>query len=159
MKGKPIILVDFDGVLHSYTSGWKGARVISDPPVPGALEFLINLICGGRVEVCIYSARSRQWGGRRAMKRWIIEHFSAECREPWETMKEPFKAWLGETVFADPWEEEVDWAARRLIASIKWPTKKPAAFLTLDDRCICFDGQFPSVQEMLSFKPWNKRDV
>jgi hypothetical protein len=32
---KPILCLDFDGVLHSYTSGWKGAAVIPDPPVPG----------------------------------------------------------------------------------------------------------------------------
>ena len=27
---KPILCLDFDGVLHSYTSGWRGAR-IPDP--------------------------------------------------------------------------------------------------------------------------------
>ena len=39
---KPIICLDFDGVIHSYTSGWKGAAVIPDPPVPGALEFIVE---------------------------------------------------------------------------------------------------------------------
>ena len=39
------ILLDFDGVIHSYTSGWKGAGVIPDPPVPGAIDFL--RICRG----------------------------------------------------------------------------------------------------------------
>lgn len=28
---KPILAVDFDGTLHSYTSGWKGADVVADP--------------------------------------------------------------------------------------------------------------------------------
>ena len=36
----PIICVDFDGVIHSYTSGWKGIDVIPDDPVPGAIEWL-----------------------------------------------------------------------------------------------------------------------
>lgn len=31
----PILCLDFDGVCHSYTSGWKGAAVIPDPAVPG----------------------------------------------------------------------------------------------------------------------------
>jgi hypothetical protein len=37
---KPILSLDFDGVIHSYTSGWKGADVIADPPVPGAFQFI-----------------------------------------------------------------------------------------------------------------------
>jgi len=28
---KPILCLDFDGVIHSYSSGWKGADVIPDP--------------------------------------------------------------------------------------------------------------------------------
>lgn len=38
------ICIDFDGVLHSYTSGWQGEDVASDPPVPGAIEWLREMI-------------------------------------------------------------------------------------------------------------------
>ena len=31
---KPILCLDFDGVIHSYISGWKGADVIPDPLKP-----------------------------------------------------------------------------------------------------------------------------
>ena len=40
--GKLILCLDFDGVIHSYSSGWKGADVIPDPPVPGALRFIAD---------------------------------------------------------------------------------------------------------------------
>ena len=40
----PILCLDFDGVLHSYTSGWLGADVIPDPPVPGYAQFLLRAV-------------------------------------------------------------------------------------------------------------------
>ncbi len=63
------IVVDFDGVLHSYTSGWKGATVIPDPPVPGALAWLVDAV--GRFQIAISSARSREKGGIEAMREWL----------------------------------------------------------------------------------------
>ena len=42
MKGKPTIVFDFDGVIHSYTSGWRGLEVIPDPPVDGIREMIEN---------------------------------------------------------------------------------------------------------------------
>lgn len=40
---------------------------------------------------------------------------------------------------------------------LKFPTKKPAAWLTIDDRAICFDGVFPSTEQMTNFKPWYRK--
>lgn len=34
------VAVDFDGVLHSYTSGGKGVDQIPDAPIAGAFDFL-----------------------------------------------------------------------------------------------------------------------
>ena len=131
-----IICVDFDGVIHSYTSGWRGISEIPDDPVPGAIEWLIDhlpvpdAICSMAPEykgpvVQIYSSRSKSWRGRRAMKKWLIKHGLPEC-------------YITEGI-------------------LKFPSKKPAAFLTIDDRAICFDGTFPTSSDMMSFKPWNKK--
>lgn len=69
--GKPILCLDFDGVLHSYTSGWKGADNIPDEPVPGGAEFIRAAL--NYFEVQVYSSRSGQAGGINAMQTWMIE--------------------------------------------------------------------------------------
>ncbi len=100
---KMTLVLDFDGVIHSYDSGWKGADQIPDPPVPGALAFL--------------------------MKGWL-----------WRHLNETYEA-DGDAVFQH----------------IEWPTHKPAAFVTIDDRALTFDGTWPDIGALKAFKPWNKK--
>lgn len=66
---KPILCLDFDGVIHSYTNGWKGADVISDPPVPGTKDFIEEAL--EVFEITIFSSRTMQPGGLVAMKSWF----------------------------------------------------------------------------------------
>jgi hypothetical protein len=127
---KLILCLDFDGVLHSYTSGWKGADVIPDPPVPGAIAFLREAVKHFRV--AIFSSRSHQSGGGYAMRKWLGDHIIAD--EPDIFMQDP------------PW-----------FAAIEWPLEKPAAMVTIDDRAITFDGTWPAIEALKAFKPWNKK--
>lgn len=69
---KPILCVDFDGVIHSYSSGWQGVDRVDDPPVPGAIEWLAEAT--KHFKVVIYSSRSSQRGGIAAMTRWMAQH-------------------------------------------------------------------------------------
>lgn len=69
---KPILCLDFDGVCHMYTSGWKGAGVIPDDPVPGVFDF-IRSVCED-FEIAIFSSRSTQAGGIDAMYAWFEKH-------------------------------------------------------------------------------------
>ncbi|MDQ3031647.1 MAG: hypothetical protein M3Y87_04460 [Myxococcota bacterium] len=71
-RRRDTICVDFDGVLHSYTSGWKGGTVIPDPPVPGAIEWLAR--AHERYELAILSTRTRESGAADAMRAWLRDH-------------------------------------------------------------------------------------
>jgi hypothetical protein len=66
------IAVDFDGVIHSYTSPWVAAEVIPDPPVDGAIEWLNQM--RREFEVVIFTTRGESYKGAKAVKEWLIEH-------------------------------------------------------------------------------------
>jgi hypothetical protein len=42
-------------------------------------------------------------------------------------------------------------------ARVEWPRSKPPAHVYLDDRAMTFAGSWPSVEELLAFRPWNSR--
>lgn len=44
-----------------------------------------------------------------------------------------------------------------VLERLQFPTQKPAAFMTIDDRAFCFEGYWPSLDSLEAFKPWNKR--
>ena len=126
---KPILCLDFDGVLHSYSSGWQGAAAIPDPPVPGAIAFLWSVI--EHFDVQILSSRSHQPGGIDAMREWLAK-------------------WDGEF-----WADKPGRPRTALVLCVKFPTEKPPALVTLDDRALTFIGTFPSIESLTSFRPWN----
>jgi hypothetical protein len=132
---KPILCVDFDGVIHSYTTPWINEHTIPDPPVPGALLWLHD--CTEFFRVVIYSSRSRTAEGRQAMLNWMIDHCSRQFPKDHPMLGSRDKD--------------------RMLP-IEFAHEKPAAFLTIDDRALLFDGEFSHYRpEVLrGFKPWNK---
>jgi hypothetical protein len=66
------VAVDFDGVLHSYTSGWTGYRPL-DGPEPGALAFVEGLI-GSGYAVVVMSSRADHPAGVAGIRGWLAEH-------------------------------------------------------------------------------------
>lgn len=125
----PRILIDFDDTIHDYSGsgGWKGHGTIPGDPLPGAMAWLASLV--DKFEVCVYSTRSAQVGGLRAMERWFRFH--------WDD------AGLG----ALPLDEAGE-------LKIKFPETKLPAKLTIDDRAIRFTGKFPPVASLLFFTTW-----
>lgn len=126
--GKPILCLDFDGVVHSYKSGWKGARNIPDPPVEGVFAFIAEALVAGW-DVVIHSSRARYWGGISAMKGWLKFH-------------------AGNMWYDSP--------AGSGIERVRFTRWKPSALITIDDRALTFTGKWPNLDELRKFKPWNK---
>ena len=132
---KKIVCFDFDGVVHSYDSGWQGPGVVADGPTQFAdgstaidmvKEFLsYTKEVDGReqkvYQVAIYSSRSGSQDGLAAMQAWMQERLAPE-----------------------------------LYCEIAWPRTKPAAFVTIDDRGITFTGERIRPSDLEDFKPWNK---
>lgn len=167
---KPTICIDFDGVLHSYESGWQGIAVIPDSPVKGAIEWLLELLRDG-MQPAIYSSRSSSLRGRRAMKAWLKDAafgvwLQASAAMMYSRAPE-IKNWADGIIHGFEvagWEfsmgdepEEAHYAGRALVKACAWPWFKPPALVTVDDRAICFDGTFPAPADLRAFKPWYKR--
>lgn len=137
------LCVDFDGVLHAYTSGWQGGARVTDGPVPGAMEWLYAMV-GHGYDVSVFSTRSSTDEGIFAMQS-AIKHWMAH--------------WLhnvgldGDSLVPMTLCESM---AGGIVNSLHFPRAKPAAWLTIDDRALCFRGEFPSIETIESFRPWNK---
>jgi hypothetical protein len=125
MSDRPVLCLDFDGVLHLYSKGWHDGTIYDDP-VPGAMEFLARAVAA--FDVVVYSSRSKAPDGRRAMKHALSR-----------------------------WLMDADMPVL-LLSFITFSHFKPAAFLTIDDRAVCFTGTFPPIDDLLAFKPWNQKD-
>lgn len=129
---KPTLCIDFDGVIHSYTSGWQGIDVIPDPPVEGAIEFLWQAV--EKFRVCITSTRNNSPAGIAAMRRWLADQDALY------------------------WQDKPARPRTSLTLVIEFPTEKPPALVMIDDRAITFTGVFPNIDELLKFKPWNQQE-
>ncbi len=72
MNYKKTLLFDFDGVIHSYVSGWKGIDVIPDEPVKG-IKSLINEL-RKEYTIKIYSTRCIKEKGIKAIEEYLKKH-------------------------------------------------------------------------------------
>ncbi len=68
---KKTVVFDFDGVIHSYTSGWKGADLIPDKPVEGIREAISDIRKAG-YEVAVVSTRCSTDKGLKAVSTYLL---------------------------------------------------------------------------------------
>ena len=70
------VVFDFDGVIHSYVSGWKGETLITDPPVKGIANEIERIREAG-YEVVEVSTRCRTEEGKQAVEMYLNKHMIA----------------------------------------------------------------------------------
>lgn len=133
---KRTICVDFDGVIHSYTTPWVKAHIIPDAPVEGAIEWLSQMI--QHFEVVIFSTRCKTAAGRRAMRTWLQVH-TGQSDFWWHTGR----------------------SGTRGLEEITYSCKKLPGLIYLDDRAVRFEGpgSFPSKDAIYRLRPWNKPEA
>lgn len=125
--------IDFDGVIHDYKEGWKGGEIYGNV-VPGFFEWVAR--ARETFELVIYSSRSKVSEGRTAMINW-----------------------LGDQLRKNYGDDPSWWPVS--LNDFEFAAEKPALFLTIDDRCVRFDGDWAAAElqpEVLAgYKPWNKK--
>jgi hypothetical protein len=133
MASKPIVCVDFDGVIHSYDRGWQDGDIYG-PVVPGFFEWVERV--RDHFKIVIYSSRSKTDDGIIAMSAWLHRERNA---------------WIPAGGQRNPTEP----------LEMEFANEKPPAFLTIDDRAIRFEGRWDAPEltpeAILAFKPWNQR--
>lgn len=130
---KPIICIDFDGVIHSYERGWQDGSIYGTV-VPGFCDWAEQ--AKTKFKLVVYSSRSHSESDRVAMSDWLVAEIFL-----WAETKVG-----GSTLSAN---------------DFGFASEKPPAFLTIDDRAIHFKGDWsaPELQPdaMRAFKPWNAK--
>jgi len=139
--GKPILCLDFDGVINPYSRGWQNGVLYEDDVVPGFFEWAEQATKLFRVT--IYSSRSKTEDGKHDMRLWMVGR--------------AIEAGFNPTV--------TDTGALRLLNArtanlilLDFAHEKPPAFLTIDDRAVQFRGDWTAwwlrPERLLAFKPW-----
>lgn len=70
--GKTVVF-DFDGVIHSYSSGWQGADIANDPPVEGIMDAMKS-IKGAGYDIAVVSSRCATPGGRACVNDYLLKY-------------------------------------------------------------------------------------
>ena len=129
---KPTLCIDFDGCIHAYRRGWLDGTIYDDV-VPGFFEWAAT--AKQFFKLVIYSSRSKDMNQRMAMEAWLLVQY---------------QKWAA-----------TEWDGHISVPEFEFANEKPAAWLTIDDRCIRFDGSWRMLglepERLLAFKPWMTR--
>jgi hypothetical protein len=135
-RQKPNLVIDFDGVIHSYSKGWQGGDIYGEI-VPGFFEW-----------------------AERAKKDFTLIIYSS--RSGAHKTRQPMEDWLSVQLQGFLWDQQALGITSGLtFKDFQFATTKPPAFVTIDDRAITFNGNWGdakfSPENLLTFKPWNNQ--
>ena len=127
MTTKPILCLDFDGVIHDSKAGWQNGEIYGDV-TPGFFEWA--QAASKVFKLVVYSSRLKDPDLAQAMKKWLIAKYNTWAVKQLE-------------------DHEVFF--------FEYAYEKPPAFLTIDDRAIEFRGDWNALdpKKLRQFKPWN----
>ena len=111
---KPTLCIDFDCVIHGYEKGWQDG-VIYGHITPGFCDWAEQ--AKRKFKLVIYASRSKTDEGRAAMFDWMVP-------EIWQ------------------WAENKIGGSTLNVHDFEFASEKPATWLTIDDRAICFRGDW-----------------
>lgn len=172
---KPILCLDFDGVIHDYLQGWWDGSIYGRP-TKGFFEWAFE--AQKHFKLVVYSSRSKTEEGLANMQQWLTEKFLQwtinnkyitvinrlyafeydDCRTSFEVSNE-LEQDLRCISTIDPHEHCCETLSNIIINNLfTFAHEKPAAFLTIDDRALTFNGNWNdfSPKDLINFKPWNK---
>lgn len=140
-KRKPILCIDFDGVIHDYLEGWKDGSIYGSV-TPGFFEWAMEVRL--HFKLVIYSSRSKTDLGLASMHSWLGGQLRA-----WHDAKDCWIRTDGNCCYLLSPDE------------FEFAHEKPPAFLTIDDRAIAFRGDWlagelsPAV--MMNYRTWSQK--
>lgn len=141
------IAIDFDGVIHKYSAGWKDGTIYDDE-IPGVFES-IKALCDSGYSIVILSTREP-----KQIKKWLLP-----------------KIMISDYEHSGPGNDPTEWVAPRYGYTCKiipkstkfWnemfvigiTNRKIPAHVYLDDRGLKFNGDWTqSVQDIITYKTY-----
>lgn len=133
---KMTVAIDFDGVIHRYSQGYKKGDIY-DPPIKGAARFIYDCMFEKNWSVFILSTRDPQ-----QINTWVENVLFRGKELPFEVTVIP--------------PHQKFWNNKK---NLGITNRKIAAHVYLDDRGIRFEGTFEGmIDQIENFKTWQKKD-